>query len=90
MGEWFWMDEYGKCPRCGCKTKLDNNLEIFESGDNYKLIYSGKCNKCEILVEKCYPLTKGDPTWPKSYILKIMLLWKNMMKALNAPYVDFI
>ena len=58
----FEMDEYAKCSRCGYKTKLDDTMKIFESEDNPKLIYTGKCQKCNNTVENHYPLTKGDPT----------------------------
>ena len=84
------MDEYANCPKCGYKTKLDHKLEIFESGDNSELICIGKCSICKSTVKKRYPLTKGDPTWAKSYTPKIIVSWKKIMKALNALYVDII
>jgi hypothetical protein len=56
------MDENVTCSRCGYRTKLNEEMKIFDSGDNSILIYSGKCPICKIIVEKHYPLTKGDPT----------------------------
>jgi hypothetical protein len=56
------MDEYGECSNCGYKTKLNENMKILDLGDNSELIYTGKCLICKNIVEKRYPLTKGDPT----------------------------
>jgi hypothetical protein len=56
------MFEYATCSRCGYRTKLDETMKIFDSGDNSELIYARKCQICKNTVEKHYPLTKGDPT----------------------------